>query len=129
MKMRRERTRAHPDEDALLALVDDASSARAVVRRHVAGCSICARRVEELFETRSVLQAAAGRNQRSPQDLTHRALSQLRLRHTSIDDLNELFASLRALFVGFADIFIRVRPPSVTPTTSRAVSDDGAPRG
>ena len=129
MKMRRERTRVHPDEDTLLALVDDASSVRADACRHVADCPVCARRLEELFETRSILQGAANRTQRSPQDLAQRAISQLRLRHTSVDDLNELFASLRTLFVGLADIFIRARPPSATPPVAPAIPDEGVPHG
>ena len=78
--MGRQRIPAHPDEDTLRAMIDDLSEAGSEERDHVVQCPECIRRVEDLLKVRSLLKAAAGRNEPAPRDLSSRALSRLRLR-------------------------------------------------
>ncbi len=127
--MRGERAAAHPNSEALLALVDDESTASDEVREHIAGCPSCAKRVENFRKTRRLLQDAAGRNQRSPSDLAERALSRLRLRHTAIENVNELFASIFLLFVGFTELLTSKPRPPVTAPAPTPAKDKDVPRG
>lgn len=127
--MWRERTVVHPNPELLLALVDHESTASDNVREHVAACATCAKRVENLRKMRGLLRDAADRNQRSPSGLTDRALLRLRLRHTTIENVNDLFASIYALLVGFTELLSRKpRPPVATPVSTPA-KDKDLPRG
>lgn len=123
-----ERPVAHPESEVLLGLVDDEATASDEVREHLATCGTCAKRVENLRTTRTLLQDAARRNRRSPSDLTERALSRLRLRHTAIENVNELLASIYLLFVGFTELLTGKPSPAATPAAAPATDKD-LPRG
>jgi len=115
--MRRERPCIHPDEDALMALIDDQSSAKPDLRAHVAACVTCMTRVAEVRETRRMLRAIAVNEQHPRHDVATQAMTRIRLRATAVTNINEVFAGLCALIRGLKDVLSGPSPRSdVTPT-------------
>jgi len=115
----------HPDDDALATLADD-ESLEDDVRRHVDGCADCGGRVEELRQMRRLLHSQAAKQQHAQHDVARRAVSRLRLRQTAIGNMNEVFASLRALVRGIADLFGGGPPVGPGPST---LPDEGHRHG
>jgi len=95
----------HPDDDALSSLIDDESAAATTLRDHVASCPRCTNRIGELRETRNLVADILGQYERAPDDVAERAVERMRRRHRSTGRANEVFAALRALIWGFADLF------------------------
>jgi hypothetical protein len=115
--MRRERPCIHPDEDALVALIDDESSAKPDLRAHVAACATCMMGVAELRETRRILLAIAVNQQHPRHDVASHAMTRIRLRATAVSNINEVFAGLCALVRGLKVVLSGPSPRSnVTPT-------------
>jgi hypothetical protein len=112
----------HPADEALAALLDEdaapaaapggrgpAPAAGAAVRRHVAGCPVCAGRLEELRALRRLLRAGARREAAPGRDLARGALARLRLRRTALGGVNELLATLAA-FLRWVALLLSGRP-------------------
>lgn len=100
----------HPEEEALLALVEgdaegEATGELEATRRHVAGCALCTRRLEGLRALRRLLQEAATRETAPRRDLAGEALQRLQLRHATVGWLNELLVVLGDLARGLVALF------------------------
>jgi hypothetical protein len=105
----------HPADEALAALLEEedapaaAPAAGAAVRRHAAGCPVCARRLEELRALRRLLRGGAAREAAPGRDLARGALARLRLRRAAVGGVNELLATLAA-FLRWAALLLSGRP-------------------
>jgi hypothetical protein len=118
---------AHPADEALAALLDEedapagapggrgrSPAADAAARRHVAGCPLCARRLEELRALRRLLRAGASREAAPERDLARGALARLRQRQAAVGGVNELLATL-ATFLRWLVVLLSAPPPAPGP--------------
>lgn len=126
----------HPDDEALLALLDQDAAiasdpvATEATRRHVASCPACTRRLEELRALRQVVQEVARHEVAPRRDLVGGALERLRLRHASVSRLNELMDVLGGLVRGLVTLIAGPRPPRPpAPNVSAAPDPTGGSRG
>ncbi len=126
----------HPDEEALLALVEGRAPAE-VIREHVAQCPLCTRRQAELRAMRQVLRAAAAREAAPSRDLARDAVARAQIHRATIGGLNEVLAILTVVLRGFALLFApprtrhaRHRPQGMTsPTAQVALGGADTPDG
>ncbi|MDQ2865127.1 MAG: hypothetical protein M3R51_02765 [Candidatus Eremiobacteraeota bacterium] len=102
--MARTRFDPHPDDEALSSYAGE-RSAHPDVERHGENCASCRARIAELDEITRLLANLAARQQPARRDLTQRALARLRIRRTSIENMNEIFAALQAVVKGLAGLF------------------------
>jgi hypothetical protein len=126
ISMARKPPTSHPDDDTLLALVDDEASTDTILD-HVGSCNRCTERVAELRATRRLLQDVGAQQLHPQHDIAQRAVGRLRLRQMAIGNINEVFAAVRALFQGLAELFGGSPPPDVAEPLPRR--DEGAPHG
>lgn len=126
----------HPDDEALLALLDQGAAtasgpaASEATRRHVADCPVCTRRLEELRALRQVVQEVATHEVAPARDLVGGALERLRLRHASVSRLNELMDVLGGLVRGLVTLLVAPRPPRPPTRDGPAAPDTtGGSRG
>ncbi len=131
----------HPDDEALLALLDQGAATAPgpaateatvteATRRHVADCPACTRRLEELRALRQVVQEVATHEVAPARDLVGGALERLRLRHASVSRLNELMDVLGGLVRGLVTLLVAPRPPRPPTRDAPAAPDTmGGSRG
>ncbi len=118
------RKATHPNADTLVAFADADASLDTVTRDHIQSCTSCAQRVAELQTTRRLLQDVGTFNVPPPYDIARRAVERLRLRRTAVGNVNEVFAAMRALLRGIADLFGGQSPEA--PASRR---EERTPRG
>jgi hypothetical protein len=126
----------HPDEEALLALVEGRAPAEAT-REHVAHCPLCSGRLAELQAIRQVLRATAAREAAPSRDLARDAIARVQVHRATVGGLNEVLAILSVVLRGFALLFaprrtrhVRYRPQGMTSSTAQmAVRDADTPDG
>src|SRR5215218_3325666 len=113
----------HPADEALAALLDEedapagapggrgrSPAAAAAVRRHVAGCPRCARRLGELRALRRLPRAGAAHEAAPARDLARGAVARLRQRRAAVGGVNEVLATL-ATFVRWGAVLLAAPPP------------------
>ena len=99
-----------------------------VTRDHVSRCAQCQMRIEELQATRRALRDIGAQEVFPEHNLAQRAVGRLRIRQTAIGNVNEIFAALRALVRGFAELFGGGPPPADAPEPAPR-RDGGIPHG
>jgi hypothetical protein len=109
----------HPDEEALLALVEGRAPAEAT-REHVAHCPLCSGRLAELQAIRQVLRATAAREAAPSRDLARDAVARARAHRATIGGLNEVLAILNTVVRGLALMFSP--PPPHAPGRAAGVT-------
>jgi hypothetical protein len=114
------RADVHPPDEVLAALLDEdetgppAPGVDPAVRRHVAQCPVCTRRLEELRALRRTLRESAALEAAPSRDLAQRTLVRLRQRQAAVGGLNELLATL-AVVLRWLAALLSGPPPAPDP--------------